>query len=397
MTENFNAMEDALNNVLDVQVGDFVKGEVLTVQDNKQVIVGIVGAGAEGVIPAKEISASPVEQLAQVVKVGDVLDLVVISTIKDKENGSFLLSKRLVDVKKAWQDAAEKFAPGTRVEGTVTQVVKGGLIVDLGLRGFVPNSLVSERFVRDLSQFKGQTLTFQVEECDVEKQRLILSRKAVAAAEKQEQLDAAYARLTEGDVVEGTVVRLAQFGAFVDLGGVDGLVHVTELAHDRIVNPAKVLEVGQKVSVKVLSVDKENNRIALSIKATTKSPWEAASEQLEQGQVINGVVRRLTDFGAFVEVLPGIDGLVHVSQISHDRVNNPADVLAVNQEVTAKILEFSAAEKRVSLSVKALLDKPVSNEEVVEEVVEEETYDVQSENTTVTLGDVLGDQLTIEE
>lgn len=396
MTETLNAMEEALNNTLDVKVGDLVQGEVLTIQDNKQVIVGIIDAGVEGVVPAKELSATTVEQISDIVKIGDVLELVVISNIKDKENGHYLLSKRRVDARKVWEDIEAKFNADEIVEGTVTDVVRGGLVVDLGVRAFVPASLVAERFVKDLSAFKGQTLTFKIVECSPTERKLILSRKAILEAEENERLDKVFSQLQVGDVVEGTVARLAQFGAFIDLGGVDGLVHISELAHTHVKRPSDVLSVGQTVSVKVLELDRESKRISLSVKETTLSPWEVAAEELSEGQAVKGTVKRLADFGAFVEVLPGVEGLLHISQIAHEHVAVPHDVLAIGQEIDVKIIELRLAEQRLSLSMKALIEKPVAKVEEVE-MDEDDTYDVEDANVTVTLGDVIGEDLNLED
>lgn len=387
---------DALNNTLEVSVGDLVQGEVITIQDNKQVIVGIVGAGVEGVIPAKELSTVAVDRLEDVVSVGDVLDLVVVSTIKDKENGgSYLLSKRRVDTRKVWSQIEEKFNNGEVVEAQIKDVVKGGLVADLGVRAFVPASAVSDHFVRDLSQFKGQTLSFKITECVPAENRLILSRKELVEAEKAEKLAQALSNITVGDVVEGTVVRLANFGAFINLGDIDGLVHLSEIAHAHVTKPAKFLAVGDKVNVKVLDVDSATGKVSLSIKQTVKAPWEVAAEQIAQGDTLEGVVKRLTEFGAFVEVLPGVEGLVHVSQISHERINVPSEVLTVGQTINVKVLDLRLAEQRLSLSIKALLERPVRQKEVEvqEEVVEEDTYEYVPDDTTVTLGDVFGKQL----
>lgn len=387
---------DALNNTLEVSVGDLVQVEVITIQDNKQVIVGIVGAGVEGVIPAKELSATPVDRLEEIVSVGDVLDAVVVSTIKEKENGgSYLLSKRRVDARKVWSEIEEKFNNGEVVEAQIKDVVKGGLVADLGVRAFVPASMISDRFVRDLSQFKGQTLTFKILECVPAENKLILSRKELVEAEKAEKLEKALSEINAGDVVEGTVARLTNFGAFINLGDIDGLVHVSEIAHAHVTKPAKFLTVGDTVNVKVLDVDRATNRVSLSIKQTMKAPWEVAAEEIAQGDTLEGVVKRLADFGAFVEVLPGVEGLVHVSQISHERINVPSDVLSVGQTVNVKVLDLRLAEQRLSLSIKALLERPVRQEEVdvQEEVIEEDTFEYVPDDTTVTLGDVFGKQL----
>ena len=226
---NNETMEDAMNSVQEVSVGDIVKGEVLAIED-KQVVVGIEGAGVEGVVPAKELSTLPVEDVHELVKVGDVLDLVVITSIgKDKENGSYLLSKRRLDAKKVWEEIEQDFQAGKVIEAPVTNVVKGGLVVDVGVRGFVPASMVEDHFVADFSEYKGQTLAFKIIEIEPSENRLILSHKAVVEAEKESKKEELLSSLHDGDVVEGKVARLTDFGAFIDLGGVDGLVHVSEV------------------------------------------------------------------------------------------------------------------------------------------------------------------------
>ncbi|HPJ00567.1 MAG TPA: S1 RNA-binding domain-containing protein, partial [Enterococcus sp.] len=260
--ENANeTMEDALNSVQEVKVGDIVKGEVLVIED-KQAVVGIEGAGVEGVVPAKELSTLPVEDINDVIKVGDILDLVVITTIgKDKENGSYLLSKRRLDAKKVWEDIEKDFQEGKIIEAPVTNVVKGGLVVDVGVRGFVPASMVENHFVDDFESYKGQTLTFKIIEIEPSENRLILSHKAVVEAEKTAKKAELLESIKEGDKLEGTVARLTDFGAFVDLGGIDGLVHVSEISHAHVAKPSDVLNVGDKVEVAVLSVDPTKERV----------------------------------------------------------------------------------------------------------------------------------------
>ena len=266
--ENNQSMEDAMKSVQEVKVGDVVKGEVLVIED-KQVIVGIEGAGVEGVVPAKELSTLPVEDISEVVKVGDVLDLVVISTIgKDKENGSYLLSKRRLDAKKVWEDIERDFQEGKVIEAPVTNVVKGGLVVDVGVRGFVPASMVEDHFVADFSDYKGKTLSFKIIEIEPSENRLILSHKAVVENEREEKKKEILSTIHEGDVLSGRVARLTDFGAFVDLGGIDGLVHVSEISHSHVAKPSDVLAVNDDVNVKVLSINPEQERVSLSIKDT---------------------------------------------------------------------------------------------------------------------------------
>ena len=388
-------MEEALNSVQEIHVGDTVKGEVLAIED-KQVIVAILGTGLEGVIPAKELSTTPTDDLESLVKVGDELDLVVISRIgNDKENGSYLLSKRRLDAKKLWEEIEAKYAAGEIVDATITNVVKGGLVADLGIRAFIPASMVEDHFVKDFSKYKGQTLKCKIVEIEPSENRLILSHKVVAEEEKQKQKEAVFASINKGDQIEGTVARLTNFGAFIDLGGVDGLVHVSEISHTHVAKPSDVLKVGEKVNVLVLSVDPASNRISLSIKDTLPGPWDDIEDKAPVDSVLTGTVKRLTSFGAFVELFPGVEGLVHISQIAHKHIATPHEVLKEGEEVKVKVLEVSPENQRIALSIKALEEKP---EPKVEEVVaEEESYELPEESTGFTMGDILGEALKTEE
>ena len=384
------SMEAALDNFQEVKVGDIVKGEVLAIED-KQAIVGIEGAGVEGVVPAKELSTLPVEDINEAVKVGDVLELVVISAIgKDKENGSYLLSKRRLDAKKVWEDIEKDFQEGKIIEAPVTNVVKGGLVVDVGVRGFVPASMVEDHFVADFEDYKGKTLTFKIVEIEPSENRLILSHKAVVEAEKAKQKEALLADLYEGQEVEGKVARLTDFGAFVDLGGIDGLVHVSEISHGHVGKPSDVLSVGDTVNVRILSVDADKERVSLSIKDTLPGPWTNIEEQAAVGSVLTGTVKRLTSFGAFVEVFPGVEGLIHISQIYHKHIATPHEVLQEGDEVQVKVLEVNPSEHRIALSIKAL-EKAENTNETQE--VSEDDYQLPEESTGFTMGDILGDAL----
>lgn len=386
--EGTESMADALESFGEVKIGDVVKGEVLAIED-RQAVVGIEGAGVEGVVPAKELSTLPVEDINEIIKVGDVLDLVVISSIgKDKENGSYLLSKRRLDAKKVWADIEKEFQDGKVIEAPVTDVVKGGLVVDVGVRGFVPASMVEDHFVADFSAYKGQTLAFKIVEIEPSENRLILSHKAVVEAEKAGKKQELLASIKEGDVVEGTVARLTDFGAFVDLGGIDGLVHVSEISHSHIAKPSDALKVGDKVQVAVLSVDPDRERISLSIKDTLPGPWDNIEEQAAVGTVLDGTVKRLTSFGAFVEVFPGVEGLVHISQISHKHIATPHEVLSEGDAVKVKVLEVNPQEHRIALSIKALEEKPADAKEAPVEEVED--YVMPEESTGFTMGDILG-------
>lgn len=392
-SENKDLLE-ALNSVKTVEVGDVVKGEILAFDDQKQVIVGIEGTGVEGVVPARELT-SGVDEGAY--KVGDELDLVVISKIgSDKEGGSFLLSQRRLAARKVWDDIEKKFEAGETIKAPVTQVVKGGLVVDAGVRGFIPASMVSDHFVEDLNQYKGQELELKIVELEPSENRLILSHKEIVQQEREANKKAILDKLVVGDVVEGKVARLTNFGAFIDLGGVDGLVHVSEISFERVGKPSDVLKVGQDVKVKVLAVDPERDRISLSIKQTLPQPWDNITEKVAEGDVLEGTVKRLTSFGAFVEVFPGVEGLVHISQISHKHIATPNEVLASGEKVKVKVLNVNAEEHRLALSIKALQEKPAA-EKKQEAPVEEEKVEIPEEDTGFTLGDIVGDQLKDEQ
>lgn len=419
MSENENSQEknellDALNSVEEVNVGDVVKGEVLAIDDDKQVIVGIQGTGVEGVVPLKELSTQRVDDVNEAAKVGDVLDLVVISRIgSDKENGSYLLSHRRLEARKVWDDVEKEYEAGHTIKAPVTQVVKGGLVVDAGVRGFIPASMIDDHYVEDLNAYKGQELELKIIEIEPSENRLILSHRAVVEKQREAQREEALKTLQAGDVVEGKVARLTNFGAFVDLGGIDGLVHVSEISYERVEKPADVLKVGQEVKVKILSVDADRERVSLSIKATLPEPWDDIEEKAPQGAVLDGKVKRLTSFGAFVEVFPGVEGLVHISQISHQHIATPNDVLKVGQEIKVKVLDVRPDEKRLALSIKALEEKPQTadddNESQPERrnnnnrrrnnnrdnrtASERSTANAPEESTGFTLGDLIGDEL----
>lgn len=392
-SENKDLLE-ALNSVKEVNVGDVVKGEVLAFDENKQVIVGIEGTGVEGVVPARELGVKA-DELEDKVSVGDMLDLVVISKIgSDKEGGSFLLSQRRLQARKVWDDIEKKFENGETITAPVTQVVKGGLVVDAGVRGFIPASMVSDRYVEDLNQYKGQELKLQIVEIEPSENRLILSHKEAAKEEREAQRKEAMDKLTVGETVEGKVARLTNFGAFIDLGGVDGLVHVSEISYDHVNKPSDVLKVGQDVKVKVLDVDEEHGRISLSIKQTLPQPWDEVGEKIAEGDVLDGTVKRLTSFGAFVEVMPGVEGLVHISQISHKHIATPNEVLEPGQEVKVKVLSVDPAAHRLALSIKALQEKPAAEKSAPKKNDNNaKKVEIPEEETGFTLGDIIGDEL----
>ena len=358
-----NEFEELLNSVGDVKVGDVVSGEILTVEDG-QATVAIVGTGVEGVLTLRELTSERDADINDFVKSGDVKDLLVVKQIVGKESEGanvYLLSEKRLAARKAFTDLEGK--EGEVVIVKVLKDVKGGLSVDLnGVRGFIPASMIDTYFVRDTKKFVGEEFDAKIIEVNAAEKRFILSRRAVIEEESKAQRAEAFANLHEGDIVEGTVARTTDFGAFINLGGVDGLVHVTELAHGRVKKPSDVVTVGETVQVKVLKVDEEAGRVSLSLKATQPGPWDEIEEKAPVGTVLDGTVKRITDFGAFVEIFPGVEGLVHISQISWERVENAKDVLTVGQAVQVKVLDVKPAEERISLSIKALAEAPARKE-----------------------------------
>jgi len=400
------SMSDVMSGVEDITPGDLVQGEVLAIDGEKQVIVGLSG-GQEGIIPPRELANERFDHPSDIVTVGDVIDLVVLRDVKDKEQGSFVLSKKRVDQRKVWEELHEKYQNNETVEAPVTRAVKGGLTVDLGVRGFVPASQIDTSFVSDLTQFEGNTYTFKIIEIDPHERQLILSRKVLLEKEQAAEKEEALNNLEEGSVVEGEVVRLTNFGAFVDVGGVDGLVHISEIAHERIDHPKDKLSRGDKVNVKVLKVDKEQERVSLSIKAILPGPWENVADELPAGTVTKGTVKRVTDFGAFVEVKPGVEGLVHISEMAHKHVETPHEVVAKDEEIEVKVLSVNPSEERISLSIKALSDdtssesSSVSSNDAPKDVKVREQRPTPSkpalreeDDGAFTLGDQIGDQLS---
>lgn len=359
------------------EIGDIVTGQVTKV-DEKQVIVQIPNSKMDGIVPISELSPLHIEKAEDVVSVGDELNLLVIKVEED----AIILSKRRADAEKAWEELAEKFKNNENIEAEIGDVVKGGLVVNVGVRGFVPASLADDRYVEDLNEFKGKTLQFKIVELDKEKNRLILSHKDVKLEQKEQKKKEVLSKLQVGEVLKGTVQRLTDFGAFVDIGGVDGLVHISQLSFEHVSHPSEVVNVGDEVDVKILAVDAEKERISLSIKETLPGPWHNLSEKLAVDSVVEGTVKRLVSFGAFVEVLPGVEGLVHISQISNKHIGTPHEVLEVGQTVNVKVLSIDEEEQRLSLSMKEL-----------EEKVEEEKIELPEENRGFQLGDMIGDQL----
>ncbi|MCY1596906.1 30S ribosomal protein S1 [Staphylococcus pettenkoferi] len=388
MTEEFNE-----SMITDIKEGDKVTAEVQEIED-KQVIVHVNGGKFNGIIPISQLSTHRIDDPKEAVKVGDEIGAYVTKIEIDDENetGAYILSKRQLETEKSYEFLQEKLDNNETIEAEVTEVVKGGLVVDVGQRGFVPASLISTEYIEDFSDYEGQTLKLKVEELDPANNRVILSHKAVEELENAEKKEKLFDSLQEGDVIDGKIARLTNFGAFVDIGGVDGLVHVSELSHEHVEKPEDAVSIGDEVKVKVKSVDKENERISLSIKDTFPSPFEAIKGQFNEGDTIEGTVVRLVNFGAFVEISAGVQGLVHISEISHKHIGTPSEVLEPGQAVSVKILGINVDEERISLSIKATLpaeDVIESDEETTESYLSSKSED--EDNPTI--GDVFGDKL----
>ncbi|PLR82635.1 30S ribosomal protein S1 [Bacillus sp. V33-4] len=374
MTEDMNNVE-----VTNFEVGDKVKAQVTKVEE-KQVLVHVENSKLDGIIPISELSSLHVEKASDVVAEGDELELEVLKV----EEEALILSKRKIDAGQAWENLVKRFESGEIFEAEVKDVVKGGLVVDLGVRGFVPASLVEAHFVEDFSDYKGKQLTFKIVELDRDKNRLILSHRAVVEAEKGKQKEELLESLQPGQVLDGTVQRITDFGAFVDIGGIDGLVHISQLSHEHVEKPSDVVEEGQRVKVKVLSIDRDNDRISLSIKETLPGPWADIAEKAPKGSTLEGTVRRLVSYGAFVEVFPGVEGLVHISQIAHKHIGTPHEVLKEGERVQVKVLDVNEQEQRLSLSIKDLQER---------DSYDAGDYELPEESKGFQLGEMIGDKL----
>ena len=382
--ENYNKdemMEAIESSFKRINRGDVLKGTVLYVTNN-EVMVNI-NYKSDGIIDRSEISKEQDADPKELFKVGDEIDVYVMKL--DDGEGNVVLSAKRVDFIKDWEILEESFKNEEILEVKVLNAVKGGLTVLVsGVNGFMPASQISMNYVSDLNQFKGQTLNAKIIDFDIQKRRMILSRKAVEKVEVEKKRAELWETIEEGKMLTGVVQRLTDFGAFVDLGGIDGLIHISDLAWFRVKHPSEVLKEGDNVEVKVLAFDKEKNRISLGLKQTTEEPWEVFLKDYKVGDVIDGEVVNILDFGAFVRVIKGVDGLLHVSQISKDHVEKPSDVLKVGDKVTVKITEINEADKKISLSAKDAIetDEPADEAPAVEEEAEE-TYEQAEFNTSV--------------
>ncbi len=396
MSEEIKVQENAaeetvdMTNVAAIKKGDIVKGKIVKVQDQEALVD--IGYKFDGIIPLRELSSVQLENVADAVQVGQEVEVKVVSLDDEKEN--MILSKRAIDSERAWEALQEKLDSGEVIEAKVAEVVKGGLVVDVGVRGFVPASMVERHFVEDFSDYKGRTLRLRVKELDRENNKLILSQKDILDEEYEAQKKNILASLEVGQEIEGTVQRLTSFGVFVDIGGIDGLVHISELSYSHVDNPSEVVKEGDKVKVKILKLEPEKERISLSIKETQPGPWDGIAGQFTEGDIVDGVVKRLVTFGAFVEIAPGVEGLVHISQIAHRHIGTPHEVLKEGQEVKVKILELKPEEKRVGLSIKETEEAPEPAQPEKVELPDNANVSMDNKGLSLTLGERFGDKLS---
>ncbi len=348
-----------------IRNGEVVEGTVIGVKPEE--IILNIGYKSDGILTRNEYSNEPVD-LTTAVKVGDKLDVKVIK-VNDGE-GQVLLSYKRLQAEKGSKRLEEAFENKEVLKATVAEVLAGGVTVIVDeAKVFIPASLVSDSYEKDLAKYKNQEIEFVITEFNPKRRRVIGDRRQLLLSQKNELQKELFEKIHEGDVIEGTIKNVTDFGAFVDLGGVDGLLHISEISWGRIENPKKLFKVGDTVKAFIKEIN--GTKIALSMKFEDANPWANASEKYAVGTIVTGKVARMTDFGAFIEIAEGVDALLHVSQISKEHIEKPADALTLGQEVEAKIVDFNEADKKISLSIKALIEP-----EVVEEVVTEDDVDV---------------------
>ncbi|MBQ3322365.1 MAG: bifunctional 4-hydroxy-3-methylbut-2-enyl diphosphate reductase/30S ribosomal protein S1 [Firmicutes bacterium] len=362
-------MEDIDKSLRLPRSGEIVTGKVHQVNE-KEVIVNL-GCKKDGILPIGEVSLEEGQTLADVFKADDEIQAKVIKT--DGDDGSILLSKKKLEISANWNEIVKALEDKTDLEVKVTRTVNGGVIADYKeVSGFIPLSLLSDHYVDNAEEFVGQTMMVKVSRVDQRRNRAVFSHKMYLAEEKEKLIAEIWDKLNEGDVVEGIVMRFTDYGAFVDIGGIDGLLHISEISWGKLKHPDEVLSIGQKINVKVLSMNAEKGKISLGLKQNTPEPWTVIDEKYEVGQVIEGKVVQIKEYGAFVELEPGLDGLVHISEVAHKRVGNINDELEVGQIVNAKILEIDKDRRRISLSIRETIEPPAVEEKAAEEAPVEE-------------------------
>ncbi len=337
------------------QRGEIVKGEVIQVGP-REVYVNL-GCKKDGIIPKDEIALEADQDIESMFKLGDVVEAKVLKT--DDGDGNILLSRKKVEISEHWNEIIKAYEDKSFVTAKVIREVKGGVIAAYKeVTGFIPMSQLNDRYVEKADEFIGKTLTVKVTRVDQKRNKAVFSHKAYLAEEKSKKIAEIWSSINVGDTVEGTVMRFTDYGAFVDIGGIDGLLHISEISWGKLKHPQEALKIGQKINVKILSMNEEKGKISLGLKQNTPEPWSVINENYQVGQVVEGKVVQIKEYGAFVELEPGLDGLVHISEIAHKRVTNIADEISIGQMVNAKILEIDEEKRRISLSIKETLDAP---------------------------------------
>lgn len=373
--ESFAKLEAEMAGLATPSRGEVIKGTVVQVLDDEVMVD--VGGKSEGVIPLREMSLKDVGSARELVQVGDEIEVLV---LKWDDDGTILLSKKKVDFKKTLDELEVAFNEKRPVEGTVVESVKGGLLADVGVVGFLPASHVDDGYVKNLDDYIGQTMLFNIIEFNRNKRRgsqVVLSRRELVLEEKNRQKAEFWQSIAEGQTRSGKVKRIVDYGAFIDLGGYEGLLHVSELDHRRVEHPADILSEGDEIEVYILGLDREKERVSLSRKKLLKSPWELALEKYHQNDIVEGTVVRIAPFGAFVELDPGVDGLVHISQLADYRVEKPEDVVKAGDQVMVKIISIDPNEKRIGLSVKEA--RNAADQADVEQYLESQSADQDNE------------------
>ncbi len=345
--EEMHALIDGT--ITDFDDGDLVSGTIVQVERDEVLLD--IGYKSEGVIPARELSIRKDANPEDIVQLGDHVEALVLQ--KEDKDGRLILSKKRAEYERAWVNVEDKFNSGENVEGEVIEVVKGGLILDIGLRGFLPASLVDLRRVKDLQTFINTRLECRVIEMDRNRNNVVLSRRVVLEEGRKTERQAILAKLIKGQILPGTVSSIVDFGAFVDLGGIDGLVHISELSWSHVNHPSEVAQVGDKVNVQVLDVDLDRERISLGLKQTTEDPWRQLVKSFPIGEIVTGKITKLVPFGVFVEIGDGVEGLVHISEMAKGHVEVPEDVVRIGDEVHVKVMDIDTDRRRISLSMRA--------------------------------------------
>ena len=346
--------DEEMNNLIDGTVTDFDEGDLVTgtvVKIERDEVLLDIGYKSEGVIPSRELSIRKDVNPADVVAMNDEIEALVLQ--KEDKEGRLVLSKKRAEYERAWNAVEEKFNSGETVEGEVIEVVKGGLILDIGLRGFLPASLVDLRRVKDLNAYMGTRIEARVIEMDRNRNNVVLSRRVVLEEARKAERQEILSKLKVGMRLKGTVSSIVDFGAFVDLGGIDGLIHISELSWNHVNHPSEVVKVGQEVEVQVLDVDLNRERISLGLKQTTEDPWRTLVKKYPVGAIVEGTVTKLVTFGVFVDLGDGVEGLVHISEMAKQHVDQPSQVCSVGDKVQVKVMEIDLDRRRISLSMKA--------------------------------------------